>query len=259
MKPPACQFYFADFLIGTMMMSADEVGGYIRLLGYQWTLGSVPDDDAQLARLGGCPPAALPAIRAKFEKGKDGKLRNPRMEHERKKLDEYRAVQAIKARAGANARWHPPGKRGASAGHDSGNAQTASGQCPDDASSSSSSSSSSKSDSKTIPAGGKPPRVYPRNELLDALCQHAEATDPTKAQTSLWPKCAKALQIIKTSSPDVTPDEISRRAGNYRMHFDRAALTSTALASHWGRCENSTNGQHSLLTAEQENARRTIP
>ena len=85
-------------------------------------------------------------------------------------------------------------------------------------------------------AGGKPPRApVARNQLLDAVCLHGEATHPTAATSSLWPKCAKVLATIKAATPDVTPDEIARRAANWSTHFDGATLTATALAAHWGR------------------------
>jgi hypothetical protein len=56
------------------------------------------------------------------------------------------------------------------------------------------------------------------------------------AQDNLWPKLAKALKTIKTSSPNVTAADIAERAINYQTHFRDATMTSTALANHWGRC-----------------------
>ena len=51
-----------------------------------------------------------------------------------------------------------------------------------------------------------------------------------------WKRAAKALAEIREVSPDVTPEEIDRRAQNYRGHLGGAMLTSTALAKHWARC-----------------------
>lgn len=93
MKPPAFQFYAADFLVGTATMAAEEVGAYIRLLCYQWDTGSVPDDDATIARLGGCQASAVAKVRQKFRKDEDG-LRNERMEKERAKQRAFREKQA---------------------------------------------------------------------------------------------------------------------------------------------------------------------
>lgn len=44
------------------------------------------------------------------------------------------------------------------------------------------------------------------------------------------------LTTIKQSSPDVTPEEIRRRAANYRTHMRDAQLTPEALAKHWTLC-----------------------
>ncbi len=46
-----------------------------------------------------------------------------------------------------------------------------------------------------------------------------------------------ALAEIRGATPDVSADEIGRRARHYREHFRDAALTPMALASHWGACE----------------------
>jgi len=64
-------------------MSADEVGGYIRLLCNQWVNGSVPDDDKKLRMLTHSSAKAIKVIRNRFQKGDDGKLRNRRMEEVR--------------------------------------------------------------------------------------------------------------------------------------------------------------------------------
>ena len=37
MKDPAFPFYAQDFLVGTMHMTFEETGAYIKLLAYQWT------------------------------------------------------------------------------------------------------------------------------------------------------------------------------------------------------------------------------
>lgn len=48
---------------------------------------------------------------------------------------------------------------------------------------------------------------------------------------------AVALAEIRRACPDVTPDEFTRRAANYRANFRDAALTPSALAAHWSACE----------------------
>lgn len=80
--------------MGTIAMTAEEVGAYIRLLCVQWDIGGLPNDDSTICRLGGCGGNAVASIRAKFEVGQDGKLRNRRLEEEREKQRIYREKQA---------------------------------------------------------------------------------------------------------------------------------------------------------------------
>lgn len=79
----------------------------------------------------------------------------------------------------------------------------------------------------------------PRNPLLDAL---ASLTCSNLAEVTDWGRHAKALQTIQAVTPDVTPDEIGRRAAKYQRAHPDWVLTSTALASHWGEFANGSNG-----------------
>ena len=77
--------------------------------------------------------------------------------------------------------------------------------------------------------------------LFDAL---ALATDgaPSQLTSNAIRSVGVALSQIMQVTPDLTPREINRRAENYRSHFKDAALTSTALAKHWARCDHNKNG-----------------
>lgn len=97
MKAPSFQLYAGDFLVGTAMMSAEEVGAYIRLLCYQWTEGSLPNDDAVLARLAGCGGNAVASIRNKFGIDSAGRLANARLEQVRAEQVAYRKQQSENA------------------------------------------------------------------------------------------------------------------------------------------------------------------
>jgi len=94
MKPPAFQFYADDFLGGTVDLSAEDVGAYIRLLCYQWGRGSIPSSIDVINRVAGCEVSR--EVLAKFPEGK-----NRRMEAERAKQAEYRDKQA----KNASKRW----------------------------------------------------------------------------------------------------------------------------------------------------------
>jgi uncharacterized protein YdaU (DUF1376 family) len=97
-KPPAFQFYADDFLAGTMDLTPEEVGSYIRLLCHQWSKGHIPNDRERLARLSGGFISVY--VLEKFEECADGNLRNARMEAERLKQDEYRKRQAENGKKG---------------------------------------------------------------------------------------------------------------------------------------------------------------
>lgn len=100
MKAPAFQFYPSDFMMGTIAMTAEEVGGYIRLLCFQWEHGPIPNDDSLLIRITGCGGNAVASIRHKFQVI-DGKLANARLEKVRAVQVEYRKKQA----ENASKRW----------------------------------------------------------------------------------------------------------------------------------------------------------
>lgn len=226
MKPPAFQFYAADFLVGTAAMTAEEVGAYIRLLCYQWDTGSVPDDDLTIQRLTGCQASAVAKIRAKFVASADG-LKNARLEAERAKQRQYREKQA----ANGAKRWvgnaNPQGL--AKPVHK-----------PRAVPKACSPSSSPSSGTNTLPGA---PAVRERNINFDALCVFEGI--PLDQVGGAGGRIAKALQTIKLSTPDVTPAEIIRRGANYRTHFSSdIAITANALASHWGKCHQPRKDEH---------------
>lgn len=93
-KPPAFQFYVGDFVSGTVDMTAEQVGAYIRLLCYQWSKGSIPQNKATVDLIAGCN--VCQDVMDKFPN-----LKNIRLEQEREKQLAYREKQASKA----SARW----------------------------------------------------------------------------------------------------------------------------------------------------------
>ena len=83
-------------------------------------------------------------------------------------------------------------------------------------------------------SGSKPPRE--RDHIIDAIAL-TENTDLAQVTGPAWSRYAKAKQIIMQACPDVTPDEIKRRAQNWGEHFRDATYTANALATHWGRLD----------------------
>lgn len=218
-KPPAFQFYPDDFLGGTMHFTDAELGLYMRLLCVQWSAGSLPDDDCELSSYGK-GRTSIARVKQKFEKGGDGMLRNARMETERAKQLAFREKQAAYGRQGGR-----PSK-----GYEKGSlskplANPNPSQSPP-------SPSPSPSPIKTI---AKPAAPRADNEVFDALCW-AEGSNPLQigAQGGRIGRCLKQIRV---SSPEVTPQEIKRRANNYKTHFKDATLSADALAKWWARCD----------------------
>lgn len=104
MKPsPAFQFYPQDFLVGTADLTSEEVGGYIRLLCYQWAKGSLPNDDKKLMQLSGISDGlSLGNVSVKFRLCPDNLRRNDRLEAVRLEQEEYRRKQAENGQKGGN-------------------------------------------------------------------------------------------------------------------------------------------------------------
>lgn len=82
MKDPAFLFYSGDFLSGTMLMSNEEVGVYIKLLCLQHQQGHL--EEADMLGLG-----ATSKIFNKFQKDENGKYFNERLETEVAKRKAY--------------------------------------------------------------------------------------------------------------------------------------------------------------------------
>lgn len=97
MKPPAFQFYAADFLVGTADLTCEQVGAYIRLLCHQWDRGFVPLDIKVVARICAARPSRLAPVLSKFDRTEEG-YRNARLESERVKQKEFREKQAVHGR-----------------------------------------------------------------------------------------------------------------------------------------------------------------
>jgi len=76
-----------------------------------------------------------------------------------------------------------------------------------------------------------------RDPLLDSLASLG-GSDPAQVTPKAWRAIAVALDEIRIVCPDVTPDEIRRRATAYRQHMPHAMLTAHALARHWAQCDH---------------------
>lgn len=110
-RSPAFQFYADDFLAGTLDLSQEEVGAYVRLLCHQWNRGSIPVEPEKQQRLAGGSVSV--DVLAKFRLQPDGRLVNERLEMERAKQAAFREKQRLKGLASAESRRNQPqGNRG---------------------------------------------------------------------------------------------------------------------------------------------------
>lgn len=105
-RAPAFQFYPADFIADTIDMTAEEVGGYIRLLCHQWLTGSIPNDNERVSRIAGLMgvPSVCYCV-TKFVLCDDGMLRNSRLEQVRADQEAFRAKKTAAGLNGSTKRW----------------------------------------------------------------------------------------------------------------------------------------------------------
>lgn len=105
-RSPAFQFYADDFLAGTLDLSQEEVGAYVRLLCHQWNRGSIPVETEKQQRLAGGSVSV--DVLAKFRLVDGCGLVNDRLEKERAKQAEFRQKQREKGLLSAEARKKQP-------------------------------------------------------------------------------------------------------------------------------------------------------
>lgn len=101
---PAFQFYPSDFITGTIHMSPEEVGAYIRLLCYQWEHEAIPDETKILIRITGAKKATIEEVLKKFTKTEKG-LVNQRLKKSLDEQIEYRKRKSEAGKKGNQKRW----------------------------------------------------------------------------------------------------------------------------------------------------------
>jgi uncharacterized protein YdaU (DUF1376 family) len=105
MSFPYMPFYIGDHLRDTAHLSTEQQGAYLLLLFQYWTRGSLPDDDAQLARIAGLTPGRWrkirPAIEGFFYDRSGGFWHHKRIEAELAKVND----KSLKRQEAAKRRW----------------------------------------------------------------------------------------------------------------------------------------------------------
>jgi hypothetical protein len=88
----------------------------------------------------------------------------------------------------------------------------------------------------TQSAAKKTPRTpRQRNALVDVLAE-VEGSTPTELTRPHARALGVAVASIREVAPDVSADEIRRRAANYSRQHPDWELTGPALAKHWAEC-----------------------
>lgn len=107
--PPAFQFYAADWLAGTQLLSAAARGAYMTMLAMSWEQGAIPDNPTALYRAMGLAPSDPPfemiwaELAPKWTLTKRG-WENTRLEAIRASQNEFRKAAAKAGRASGRAR-----------------------------------------------------------------------------------------------------------------------------------------------------------
>lgn len=91
LKSPAINFYTSDFMTGTIFMSNEEVGAYIRLLCMQHQKGHLNEKD--MIKI--CNTyEILDSVMTHFKKDEDGLFYNERMDFEKERREKYKESRA---------------------------------------------------------------------------------------------------------------------------------------------------------------------
>lgn len=102
--------YIGDYLADTMHLTAEQHGAYLLLLMHQWRIGTLPNDDAQLAAIARVDPTAWkkrvgPVVRRFFEVT-DAGLSQKRLAKERADATDITIKRAEAGRLGGAAKWN---------------------------------------------------------------------------------------------------------------------------------------------------------
>lgn len=99
-KDPAFLFYSADFLVGTLTMSEQEIGQYAFLLCVMHQKGRLSEEKMNSALKSG---KVLPSVLEKFKKDENGCYYNERLEMESTRRSKFTASRRSNAKAYAQA------------------------------------------------------------------------------------------------------------------------------------------------------------
>lgn len=238
--------YFGDYMKKTSHLSLAEHGAYVVLLDhYYGTEQPLQADVTALIRV--CrafDQAEQKAVESVcnqfFPIGLDGLRHNKRADAE---IAKGRAISGVRSSAGAK------GAKARKQKHEEGPSKSTS-NCLTNAKANGVSIAATPTPTTTVTStctttainsfaisgeNDSKKQQIPSDVLLDCLASiDGDVSQLTKSAIG---RAAKALSQIKDVCPNLTPEEIQRRSNNYKTHFDGCALTTTALAKHWAKCD----------------------
>ena len=91
-------------------------------------------------------------------------------------------------------------------------------------------------ESSHVDIAGKPAPMdrQARNELLEALALSSPGVVLKEIPAAAWSSISKCLKDILAVCPDLTPQEIDRRATNFCLRYEWMQPSPRALAKYWG-------------------------
>lgn len=93
----------------------------------------------------------------------------------------------------------------------------------------------------------KPPR--PRDLIIDEFAK-IEGFDLKEVGRSNWARYAKCKKELIEICPQVTPQEMQRRASMYRKEFSGATISADALVKWWGKFSRTATQQSEIRLGE---------
>jgi hypothetical protein len=94
-----------------------------------------------------------------------------------------------------------------------------------------------------------PKSTRKRDLIHDALAE-VEGADPLELTRSHAKRIGVAASDIRSATPDVSPEDIRRRADVYRRLHPTWELTAFAIAAHWASLISPSNGRARAKTIE---------
>lgn len=233
-KDPAIMFYAQDFLVGTVFMTNEQVGIYIRLLCYQHQHGGIIDKES-FNSLCGCNTL----VKGKFIETDDGFF-NKRLADEMMK----RSVKSSNMSDVAKKRWN--GHTKAMLKHNKSNAKAyANVMLCEDEDRALPKRTTANIDNNTI----KLKRVSKEHQAIAKFCEKYKSATEVDYVITNWAKQTKNMKLLLSSG--ITADEFSNCLDNFFSsnigESSKYSLDMFVVTINQWRTTNKTEGRWNKL------------